>query len=157
MFRLGLIGLTVLVVAATAYGSPESQRFFLTPGPNGAGCEIDVGVSGLPTQAWCAIGPPQLPFSKALGVAMSASGRLQICHGGRCVGNAPVGTTTLRYGRSISLGPFRCTSLRLGVRCIVTKRGHGFTLGARGVIRTAQPWTANSQGWRRTSQAPRRR
>jgi hypothetical protein len=135
MRRLGLVVPAALVVAATAYGSPTSQRFFITQGPNGAGCELDVGVSGLPTATWCVVGPPQLPFSKAVGVTLTASGRLQVCHGGRCVGNAPSGTPRLRYGRSISLGPFRCTSLRLGVRCVVTKSGHGFLLGARGVQR----------------------
>jgi hypothetical protein len=135
MLRIGLVGLTALVIAATAYGSPESQRFFLTQGPNGASCEIDAGVSGLPTSTWCVVGPPHLTFSKAVGVTLRASGRLEVCHGGRCVGNAPSGTSTLRYGRSITLGPFRCTSLQVGVRCIVTKLGHGFTLGAHGVTR----------------------
>jgi hypothetical protein len=41
----------------------------------------------------------------------------------------------LAVGRSIELGPFRCTSLRAGVRCVVTKLGHGFTLSTRGVTR----------------------
>jgi hypothetical protein len=135
MRRLSLVGTIVLLSSATAYASPTSQRFFLTKGPNGASCEIDVAVSGLPTSTWCAVGPPQLALSKALGVRLSATGRLEVCHGGSCVGNAPTGATTLRYGQSISLGPFRCTSLRQGVRCIVTKRGHGFVLGARGVAR----------------------
>ena len=104
-------------------------------GPDGASCEIDVGVAGLPATIWRVIGPPQLPFAKAVGVRLSVSGRLQVCHGGSCVGNAPIGAAKLRYGQSISLGPFRCTSPRHGVRCIVAKRGHGFMLSARGVAR----------------------
>jgi len=123
------------MLAATASGSGTSQRFFFTSGPNGARCEIDVGAPGLPNSTWCVVGPPQLPFAKAVGVSLSASGHLRVCHGGGCVGNAPTGTPTLRYGRSLSLGPFRCTALRTGVRCIVTARGHGFVLGAHGVTR----------------------
>lgn len=137
MLRLGLVGTLILLSAATAtaYASPTSQRFFLTKGPNGARCEIDVAVSGLPTSTWCAVGPPHLAFWKAIGVRLSATGQLKVCHGGSCVGSAPTDAMTLRYGQSISLGPFRCTWLRQGVRCIVTKRGHGFVLGARGVAR----------------------
>lgn len=137
MLRLGLVGTLILFIAATASadGSPSSQRFFLTNGPNGASCEIDVAVSGLPANTWCAIGPPHLAFSKAVGVRLSATGHLVVCHGGSCVGNAPIGALTLRYGQSIALGPFRCTSLRQGVRCVVTKGGHGFVLSARGVTR----------------------
>jgi hypothetical protein len=64
---------------------------------------------------------------------MNASGKLTICHG--CMGNEPEDTQMLAVGRSIELGPFRCTSLRAGVRCVVTKLGHGFTLSTRGVTR----------------------
>jgi hypothetical protein len=120
------------VFAAPAVGASGSARWFVTPGPNGASCEIDVGRPGLPTQTWCVVGPPQLPARSAVGVSLAPSGQLRRCRGLRCVGNAPVRTPTLSYGRSTSLGPFRCTSLRAGVRCIVTKRGHGFLLGARG-------------------------
>jgi hypothetical protein len=112
-----------------------SQRFFFTVGPNGASCEIDVGVPGLPTQAWCVVGPPHLAARKAIGVALTAAGAVKACHGLRCVGNAPERTPTLGYGQSIGLGPFRCTSLRRGVRCIVSKFGHGFLLGSHGLAR----------------------
>jgi len=114
--------------AAAAPASTGSQRFFFTPGPNGASCEIDVGVPGLPTQAWCVVGPPHLAARKAIGVALTVAGAVKVCHGLRCVGNAPDRTPTLRYGRSIGLGPFRCASLRQGVRCIVALLGsHGLT------------------------------
>jgi len=44
------------------------------------------------------------------------------------VGNEPENAFTLRYGRSVRLGPFRCTSRRVGMRCIVVRNGHGFLI-----------------------------
>ena len=137
MLRVAL-AVTLLGVGigtATAPASTRAQRFFFTPGPNGASCEIDVGVPGLSGQAWCVVGPPHLPTRRAIGVALTAAGVVAVCHGLRCVGNAPDQTPTLRYGRSIGLGPFRCTSLRQGVRCIATKLGHGFLLGSHSLTR----------------------
>jgi hypothetical protein len=43
--------------------------------------------------------------------------------------NGPLGIPLL-YGRSISVGPFRCTALRGAVRCVVEKTGRGFLLSA---------------------------
>jgi hypothetical protein len=137
MFRVAL-AVTLLSLGISTAATPAStgsQRFFFTPGPNGASCEIDVGVPGLSAQAWCVVGPPHLPARNAIGVALTAAGAVKVCHGLRCVGNAPDKTPTLRYGRSIGLGPFRCTSLRQGVRCIATKLGHGFLLGSHGLTR----------------------
>jgi len=70
-----------------------------------------------------------------MAVTMRPSGKLKACHGLRCIGNSPVGTRKLAAGHSITLGPFRCTSLRVGVRCVVTKLGHGFRLSAHGLKR----------------------
>ena len=58
-----------------------------------------------------------------------------ICHGQKCVGNPPEDARTLRYGHSISVGPFRCTALRRGVHCVVKKLGYGFLLSAHHVTR----------------------
>jgi Family of unknown function (DUF6636) len=35
---------------------------------------------------------------------------------------------TLGYGKSVRLGPFRCTSRRIGMRCVVMRSGHGFVI-----------------------------
>jgi hypothetical protein len=35
---------------------------------------------------------------------------------------------TLRYGRSLELGPFTCASRRSGLKCKSRKTGHGFKL-----------------------------
>jgi len=121
--------------ATVAWAAADSQRVFFTPGPNSASCEIDVRVAGLATETWCGVGPPRLPASRAIGVTLTPSGKLVVCHGLRCVGNAPLSTPMLHHGRSVALGPFHCTSLRSGVRCLVSKLGHGFVLGARGLTR----------------------
>ena len=112
-----------------------SQRFFLTPGRNGASCEMDVGTPGLPTEVWCLSAVRSLSEAhRAIAVSLRASGRIKVCHGLRCVGNGP-DEPKLRYGHSISLGPFRCTSLRTCVRCVVKELDHGFLLHRHSVTR----------------------
>jgi hypothetical protein len=128
-----VLGAALLCGAAS--GSISGQRFFFTPGPNGASCEVDVGIRGLPNAASCLIGPPKLSAAHAISVTLFPSGTVRVCHGLRCIGNAPEHTPTLLYGRSVSLGPFRCTSLRSGVRCLVVKLERGFLLGRHGVRR----------------------
>jgi hypothetical protein len=81
------------------------------------------------------VGPPKVSASKALGATLTPSGPLVICHGLKCVSNAPQHARTLRYGHSISHGPFRCTALRRGVHCVVRKLGYGFLLSAHRVTR----------------------
>ena len=134
--RTAVAGVVLAIVTTGAgAGVNGSARWFFTPGPNRASCEMDVGRPGIPTEVWCVVGPPQIPAGKAVGVTLLATGKLRVCHGVACLGNAPEHTPTLRYGRSVELGPFRCTSLRTGVRCLVTRLGRGFMLGARGVSR----------------------
>jgi hypothetical protein len=83
---------------------------------------------------FCGANRPHRPYRTYVAVTMNASGKLTICHGLRCISNSgPV--PKLAAGRSIELGPFRCTSLRAGVRCIIAKVGHGFSLSALGVKR----------------------
>ena len=66
-----------------------------------------------------------------------AGGRVTICRGSeaRCkIGNAGE-VPTLRYGRQITVGRFRCLSRRTGVRCTVIRTGEGFLINASRVIR----------------------
>jgi hypothetical protein len=42
------------------------------------------------------------------------------------VGNAGERTPTFGYGHAVTVGRFRCTVLRRGVRCVVTATGKGF-------------------------------
>lgn len=66
-----------------------------------------------------------------------AGGRVTICRGSeaRCrIGNAGE-VPTLRYGKQITVGRFRCLSRRTGVRCTVIRTGKGFLINAARVIR----------------------
>jgi len=132
--------LVCIAAASAASGrsstvSSDQPQAFVTPGPNGASCVIDVVVPFSPKKTWCVIEPPKVKTSKAIGATLFPSGRVVVCHGVKCVGNTPEGARTLRYGHSISAGPFRCTSHRSGVHCVVKKLGYGFKLSAGRVRR----------------------
>jgi hypothetical protein len=68
-------------------------------------------------------------------VTMSVDGRLKLCRGIRCLGNAAVNTPTLAYGKQVTVGRFRCRSLRSGVRCTVIRSGKGFLIDSKTVRR----------------------
>jgi hypothetical protein len=53
---------------------------------------------------------------------------MSVCRGVGCLGNGPENAFTLRYGRSVRVGPFRCTSRRDGMLCVVVRSGHGFLI-----------------------------
>jgi hypothetical protein len=40
-----------------------------------------------------------------------------------------VNSFKLAYGKSVRLGPFRCTSRTDGMRCLVVRTGRGFLIG----------------------------
>ena len=115
----------------TTSGAGESTRFaaFYSPSRN-LSCELaDRDVRG--TYVYCQ--SVKLPHS----VRMGLTGRLKICHGTHCLGNAAENTPTLGYGRQITVGRFRCRSLRSGVRCIVIRSGKGFLIDSKAVRRVA--------------------
>jgi hypothetical protein len=60
---------------------------------------------------------------------------MRVRTGGVCLGNEPNDAFTLRYGRSVRLGPFRCTSLRVGMRCVFVRTGHGFLISRESLKR----------------------
>jgi hypothetical protein len=64
-------------------------------------------------------------------VYLYASGRVEVCRGERCLAN-PEPQWTLHPDKSATIGPFRCTALRSGTLCVVTKTGRGFLLDVRG-------------------------
>ena len=126
--------LAAAALAAVFAGPARSAtaRWFVTPGPDGASCEIDVARPT--TSVYCLVYRGGRPYATAVAGELTVAGRLRICHGLRCIGNTPEGTPTLAAGRSLRVGPFRCTSRRAGVRCVVVDTGRGFSLGADGVV-----------------------
>jgi hypothetical protein len=123
----------------TMPGKPTAAMVeFFTQGRNGANCEIDVApYIGPTTQVYCLSGltRPNGEFRErtAICATLSETGHLTISHlGPNCsVGNAYDGAPVVRDGQSIPFGPFRCTALRAGTRCIVRKTGRGFLLTNR--------------------------
>ena len=103
-------------------------RWFHSPSEN-IECQVTAADPAIGTAAYCQTGTP------ALHVVMHPNGRLDLCHGVQCLGNGPVNATTLAYGKSVVVGPFRCTSLRIGMRCVVRSTAHGFLLSRAGLQR----------------------
>lgn len=119
----------------TAAHSPRADaarvlRTFSFYSPSGnLSCEMDDRRAGVPAEVICGSDkPPHM-------VWMSASSRVRICNLERCLGNVGEGTPTLPYGRSVTVGRFRCTSLTVGVRCVVTRLHRGFLINRAGVTR----------------------
>jgi hypothetical protein len=108
-----------MLAAAPGVGAAGIQHFFFAPG-NTTSCELDSQMPKVGTAAYCQT------FPHAESVTMNAAGKLKICHGVQCIGNPPDQVPTLVYGAWIDAGPFRCTSTRAGMKCVVRRTGHGF-------------------------------
>lgn len=69
---------------------------------------------------------------------LQPNGSLKICRGGlRCTsdfGESPT-PRKLGYGAQVTVGRFRCASLRSGMRCVVIRTRKGFLINAAGVTR----------------------
>lgn len=117
---------TLFVTAVAAAGGV--QHFFFAPG-NTTSCELDFNMPKLGSDAFCQTYP------HAESATLRPDGRLTICHGIRCIGNPPDQVPTLVYGGSLSAGPFLCSSLRKGVKCLVAKTGHGFLISPTTITR----------------------
>lgn len=117
--------LAALVLAPPA---AADQNAFLTPSHN-ISCEINIRQPyNAPDDTYCQSNtPPQ-------SVQLSADGTMSICNGESCLGNPGLGTATLGYGQSSSLGPFNCVSDIGGVTCTVAS-GRGFTISNSGIQR----------------------
>jgi hypothetical protein len=122
--RALLAALLALACAAPLAQAGPRQRFFLSPSHN-ISCEIDVGQVGVADEAYC---QTMQPLASA---TLTANGKVRACHGTRCIGNPPEHDSTLAYGRSVSLGQFRCTSRVSGVTCL--GRTGGFTISRSGI------------------------
>lgn len=127
--RLAVVVVIAAALASPAAGSSQAARWFIVPGDK-VNCELGLHRPGMhpATYVWCLAYKGGSPERTARAVRMNASAKLSFCRGARCIGNSPVGTPTLKLGHSIHVGPFRCTALRNGVRCVVVKLGHGFVL-----------------------------
>jgi hypothetical protein len=100
--------------------SSAAVRWFYSPSGN-IGCEV-AAADPRGTYAHCqTVNPPR-------SVVLKANGHSRICRGTSCLGNGPENAFKLGYGHSVRVGPFSCTSRTDGMRCVVTRTGHGFLL-----------------------------
>jgi hypothetical protein len=125
--RLPLALLLVLAVAAPANATGK-RAFFLSPTGN-ISCELHWKDARLPSTAYCQTRHP------ARSVTLRANGRLRICTGRNCIGDPPSNAKVLRYGSSMQVGGFRCTSRSTGMTCVRTTTGKGFRISIAGVRR----------------------
>jgi hypothetical protein len=117
---------------------PVRSAAFYSPLPGAISCSMgdDPGRSGV--GVYCQSANPQNNPSRQHSVKMSLSGRLTICRGPRCpIGNPGEGTPTLGFGRQMTVGRFRCLSLRSGMKCVVIRSQRGFLFNAAGVTKIA--------------------
>jgi hypothetical protein len=131
---VGLCLAVVVAVAATGStmsrkanaGTARASYFFFSPTKN-LSCEMDYRPGARIT--FCQ--SLKLPHA----ATMNRLGGVHVCRGERCLGNPPENTSVLPYGRSVTVGPFRCTSLTSGVRCVVIELRKGFLIDRVGVAR----------------------
>ncbi|HEY4348469.1 MAG TPA: hypothetical protein VGM80_12845 [Gaiellaceae bacterium] len=131
MRRVGSLLLAVVAAGAVTLGGAAakgSQHFFFGPGTS-TSCEMDVGMPKIGTDVYCQTYP------HAESVTLSAKGTITLCHGIKCIGNPPDQVPTLVYGNWLAYGPFRCTSLRAGVKCVITRTGRGFLISPTSIKR----------------------
>ena len=127
MRKIALAGLGIATAAVvSAPPATADSNTFLSPSRN-ISCEIEVRQNyNMPDVTYCqSNSPPQ-------SVHLSADGTVTPCTGEGCVGNPGIGTPTLAYGQSASLGPFTCVSQTDGVTCTVAS-GRGFTISNSGI------------------------
>jgi hypothetical protein len=119
----GAAVLTAIVAVAGVCAAPSlaAVSWFLSPSGN-ISCEVASNRGKLGTYAFCET--VKAPRS----VLLHSDGSMKVCSGVQCLGNAPLDAFTLGYGKSVRVGPFRCTSLTRGMRCIVARSGHGFLI-----------------------------
>ena len=114
----------VCLAPTAASGADGGAGYFDSPSGKLL-CQITV------KQAWC----DNRADAGYRSATLYPSGRVKVC-GLSCAGDpGDVKVTTLAYGGSRVAGPFRCTSLRTGVRCVLRSTGHGFRIAHTGVTR----------------------
>jgi hypothetical protein len=103
-------------------GGARSAANFVSPSRNLA-CQMMV------TDVFCESVKPRHS------VTMSPDAKLNICRGAVCFRDFDGLTPTLAYGKQKSVGRFRCSSLRAGVKCVVISSARGFLINASGVAK----------------------
>jgi hypothetical protein len=118
--------------AAGADAGAERTIFFQSPSHNIACAMVSDGVRcDIRHHSW--MSPPKPPSCD-----VDYGGGLSLTEHGKghytCAGDTLLGSgRVLAYGGSRTLGRFRCTSKRSGMRCVNRRNGHGFRLASESV------------------------
>jgi hypothetical protein len=133
LIALALAVLISVPPSASAHrqaAQPESLEFYAAqPGTRyKLQCAIYAGLG----EAFCTSFPPR--EGKA---TVDADGNVVLCRAPKgaenvcLVGNVGEGVRTLQTGQHVSVGTFRCSVLRSGVKCVVRASGKGFLFSFR--------------------------
>jgi hypothetical protein len=122
--------LCVVIISATVWVSSSSAlaRWFHSPSRN-IECEVGVSRPGLGTYVFC------LSKRPVRCAKLKPDGKVLVYQNCLLDGNGSENAFTLRYGHSLRVGPFRCTSRRIGMQCLVVRNGHGFFISREGLKR----------------------
>jgi hypothetical protein len=105
---------------------------FFSPLAGVIACSMtDAGGPAAGAFVYCQSALPHGKASKQHSARLSLSGRFTACAGRRCpIGDPGEGTPRLGFGKQKTVGRFRCTSLRTGVKCVVIRTARGFLFNA---------------------------
>src|SRR3974390_1083198 len=112
------------VVTTGALGHPTSGMEFLSPSGN-ISCQIDDGPPFPDQSAYCQSVSNDTP------APLGPDGVDRPCHNSGCLGNPASNIPVLAYGKSVTLGPFTCSSATDGMTCMAA--GKGFLISRAGV------------------------
>ena len=120
MVRWALLVAIIATATGSASASSTATRWFHSPSGN-IDCEVGVSRPTLGTSAFCI---SKRPVRCA---TLKPSGKV-VVYQNCLLGDAPESAFTLRYGHSVRVGPFQCSSRRDGMRCQAVRNGHGFLI-----------------------------
>jgi hypothetical protein len=133
---LAAIGAGLTLPGEALAGGDAVEFYARTPNGEGLACAAYAASysPGAPAEALCTT----YGRGREARASVSADGKVVLCRPrgrGRSnpcdLGNVGEGARHLDYGDRASAGPFTCTVLRRGVRCLVRSSGAGFLFGTR--------------------------
>src|SRR5262249_50880426 len=109
-------------------------KWFYSPSGN-ISCEVSSG-GGRGAYPFCQSVP------KPRAGSPSKQGTLKVCHGTKCLGDGPEEAFELGYGKSVTVGNFKCTSRKQACAAASPRRASGRTIA---VARTQAAWGTAEQ------------
>jgi hypothetical protein len=125
---LGHIGKLIAYSPISKPTPPATSAVAFSPDPAGISCILKDNGTVQGASVFCWLGSQWPPATHA---QMGLDGQLDET----TIIPQPVGLggPDLQYGKSVTIGRFRCTSAVAGLSCVVTKTGKGFLIGPAGI------------------------